>query len=144
MSSTNDRDRINLIQDYFRLADQGRPEVLDLFREDAELYFPKFGLGLGRQSLFEMTSGFEGSLEFIQHDYDKLTFIPAGDYIVVEGTSHGKLSGKVWAGGNTPGGRFCNIFKFSGDRISSLHIYLDPDYTGDDAPRFRWGTNRNW
>ena len=58
MSSTNDRDRINLIQDYFRLADQGRPEVLDLFREDAELYFPKFGLGLGRQSLFEMTSGF--------------------------------------------------------------------------------------
>jgi hypothetical protein len=95
MSSPNDRDHIKVIQDYFRLADQGRPEVLELFHEDAEIYFPKFGFGLGRQSLFEMTRGFEGSLEFIQHDCDKLTFIPAGDYIVVEGTSHGKLSGKV-------------------------------------------------
>jgi hypothetical protein len=144
MSSPNDRDYIKVIQDYFRLADQGRPEVLELFHEDADIYFPKFGFGLGRQSLFEMTRGFAGSLEFIQHDYDKLTFIPAGDYIVVEGTSHGKLSGKVWAGGETPGGRFCNIFKFGGDRIASLHIYLDPDYTGEDASRFRWGKNRNW
>src|SRR5207249_932923 len=41
-----------------------------------------------------------GTLEFIQHDYDELTFIPAGDYVVVEGTSRGKLSGKVWAGGD--------------------------------------------
>jgi hypothetical protein len=41
MSSPNDRDHIKVIQDYFRLADQGRPEVLDLFREDADIYFPK-------------------------------------------------------------------------------------------------------
>ena len=144
MSSPNDCDRIKVVQDYFRLADQGGPEVLELFHENADIYFPKFGFGFGRQSLFEMTRGFEGSLEFIQHDSDKLTFIPAGDYIVVEGTSHGRLSGKVWAGGETPGGRFCNIFKFSGDRISSLHIYLDPDYTGEDAARLRWGQNRRW
>jgi hypothetical protein len=98
MSSPNDRDHIKVIQDYFRLADQGRPEVLELFHEDADIYFQKCGFGISRQSLFEMTRGFSGSLEFIQHDYDKLTFIPAGDYIVVEGTSHGKLSGKVWAG----------------------------------------------
>jgi hypothetical protein len=130
VSSPNDQNRIKVIQEYFRLADQGRPEVLELFHEDAELYFPKFGFGVGRQSLFEMFKGFEGSLEFIQHDYDKLTFIPAGDYVVVEGTSHGRLSGRAWTGGETPGGRFCNVFRFGGDRISSLHIYLDPDYTG--------------
>jgi hypothetical protein len=144
MSSPNDHNRIKVIQDYFRLADQGRPEILELFHEDAEIYFPKFGFGLGRQSLFEMMKGFEGSLEFIRHDYDKLKFIPAGDYVVVEGTSHGKLSGKAWTGGETPGGRFCNVFKFSGDRIASVHIYLDPDYTGEDAARFRWGKNRKW
>jgi ketosteroid isomerase-like protein len=142
MSSPHDQ--IKVIQDYFRLADQGRPEILELFHEDAEIYFPKFGFGLGRQSLFEMMRGFEGSLEFIEHDYDKLTFIPAGDYVVVEGTSHGKLSGEAWAGGETPGGRFCNVFKFAGDRIVSVHIYLDPDYTGEDAARFRWGKNRKW
>ena len=91
-----------------------------------------------------MTDGFAGMLEFIRHDYDALTFIPAGDYVVVEGTSHGTISGKAWTGGVTSGGRFCNVFKFRGDRISSLHVYLDPDYTGEDIPRFRWGVNRRW
>ena len=48
------------------------------------------------------------------------------------------------AGGETPGGRFGNVFKFRDGRISSLHIYLDPDYTGEDEARFRWGKNRKW
>jgi ketosteroid isomerase-like protein len=73
-----------------------------------------------------------------------LNFIPAGDYLVVEGSSEGRMSGKAWAGGETPGGRFCNVFKFRDGRISSLHIYLDPDYTGEDEARFRWGKNRQW
>ncbi|PYU50807.1 MAG: hypothetical protein DMG53_02535 [Acidobacteria bacterium] len=44
----------------------------------------------------------------------------------------------------TPGGRFCNVFKFRDGRIMSLHIYLDPDYTGEDEARFRWRKNRKW
>ena len=91
-----------------------------------------------------MVKGFEGALEYIQHDYDGLNFIPSGDYLVVEGTSQGRMSGKAWSGGKTPGGRFCNVFKFRDGRISSLHIYLDPDYTGEDDSRFRWGKNRQW
>jgi hypothetical protein len=79
-----------------------------------------------------------------QHDYDRLKFIPSADYLVVEGTSQGRMSGKSWAGGKTSGGRFCNVFKFRDGRISSLHIYLDPDYTGEDEARFRWGKNRQW
>ena len=67
MRSAADDTRIKVTQEYFRLADQGRPEVLDLFHEDAEIYFPKFGFGFGRQSFFEMTKGFAGTLEFIQH-----------------------------------------------------------------------------
>ena len=100
--SSNDQDKIALAREYFMRADQGRRDVLDLFHEDAEIYFPKFGFGFGRQSFFEMVKGFEGSLEHIQHDYDGLKFIPSGDYLVVEGTSHGKMSGKSWAGGKTP------------------------------------------
>ena len=91
-----------------------------------------------------MVKGFEGSLEYIQHDYDSFAFIPSGDYLIVEGTSHGTMSGKSWAAGKTPGGRFCNVFKFREGRISCVHIYLDPDYTGEDEPRFRWGKNRQW
>jgi ketosteroid isomerase-like protein len=139
----NDQDKITIAREYFIRADQGCPDILELFHEDAEIYFPKFGLGFGRQSLFEMVKGFEGSLEYIRHDYDSLTFISSGNYLVVEGTSHGKMSVKSWAGGKTPGGRFCNVFKFRGGRISSVHVYLDPDYTGEDEARFRWGKNRH-
>jgi hypothetical protein len=49
------------------------------------------------------------------------------------------MAGKSWAGGKTPGGRFCNVFKFRDGRISSLHIYLDPDYTGEDEHGFDGG-----
>ena len=76
-------------------------------------------------------------MEYIQHDYDRLNFIPSADYLIVEGTSRGRISGKSWAGGDTPIGRFCNVLKFRDGRISSLHIYLDPDYTGEDEARFR-------
>jgi hypothetical protein len=113
---------------------------LKLFHEDAESYFPQFGFGFARQSLFEMVKGFKGSLEYIRHDYHSLTFIPSGDFLVVEGTSHGKMSGKSWAGGKTPGGRFCNVFKFRVGRIASVHVYLDPDSTGEDETRFRFVT----
>jgi ketosteroid isomerase-like protein len=140
----NDHEKISIAKEYFIRADQGRPDILELFDEDAEIYFPKFGFGFGRHSFFELVQGFEGSLEYIRHDYASLIFIPSGDYLVVEGTSQGKMSGKSWAGGQTPGGRFCNLFKFRDGRISSLHIYLDPDYMGEDAARFRWGRNRRW
>jgi hypothetical protein len=80
MSPSSDPDRIAAVRRYFVLADQGRPEVLDLFHEDAELYFPTFGFASGRQSLFDIVKGFEGALEFIQHDYDTMNIIPAGGY----------------------------------------------------------------
>src|SRR6266700_616041 len=100
----NDQAKIKIAREYFMRADQGRPDILELVK------------------------GFEGSLEDSQHDDDHLTFIPSADYLVVEGTTEGRMSGKSWAVGKTPGGRFCNLFKFRDGRISSLHIYLDPDY----------------
>jgi ketosteroid isomerase-like protein len=144
MGSLSTREKVDVVRRYFELADQGRPEVLELLHEDAEIYFPKFGLASGKQSLFDIVKGFEGALESIRHDYDTLNVIPAGEYVVVEGTSRGKMLGKAWSGGATPGGRFCNVFRFRDERIASLHIYLDPDYTGDDEPRFRWGKDRKW
>ncbi|GGH12238.1 nuclear transport factor 2 family protein [Sphingobacterium alkalisoli] len=139
-----DQEKIRVAGEYFVRVDNGSPEVLDLFHEDVELYFPKFGFGFGKESFFEMIKGFDGSLEFIQHDYDQLKFMPSGDFVIVEGTSKGKLSGKDWQGGKTPGGRFCNVFKFRDNLIASVHIYLDPDYTGEDKARFKWGENRTW
>src|ERR1700755_3186944 len=109
---TNDLEKVKIAREYLMRLDQGRPDVLELFHEDAEIYFPKFGIGAGRDSLFEMVKGVDGVLEFIKHDYDGFTFIPSGDYVVVEGSSRGAMSGKSWEGGKTPGGRFCNVFAF--------------------------------
>jgi ketosteroid isomerase-like protein len=139
-----EQEKLALAREYFIRSDQGRPDVLDLLHEDVEIYYPKFGSSVGREALFELVKPFAGSLEYIRHDYDALKFIASGDYVVVEGTSKGKLSGTEWSGGTTPGGRFCNVFAFRGDRIASVHIYLDPDYTGEDEARFRWGKNRTW
>ena len=118
-------------------ADQRRPDILELFQEDAEGYFTKFGFG--RNSFLENGEWIRRSLGIHSTRDDRLTFIPSADYLIVEGTSHGRMSGKSWAGGKTPGGRFCNVIKFGDGRISSLHIYLDPDCTGEDEAQFRWG-----
>jgi hypothetical protein len=101
----SDQDKIAIAREYFVRADQGRQEVLELFAEDAEIYFPKFGFGFVRESLFEMMKGFAGDLENIQHDYDTMIFIPSDKYLVVEATSHGKMSGNSWVGHNV-----CQIF----------------------------------
>jgi hypothetical protein len=91
---SNDQEKIKIAREYFMRADQERPDILELFHEDAEFYFPKFGFGFGGDSFLEMVKGFQGVLEFIRHDYDRLNFIPSGDYLVVEGTSQGRMSGK--------------------------------------------------
>jgi hypothetical protein len=62
--------RSRIAREYFMRADQGRPDILELFQEEAEVYFPKFGFARSSFSSFlEMVKGFEGALEYIQHDY---------------------------------------------------------------------------
>ena len=141
----SDEKKIAIANEYLRRLDTGDPKLLELFDEDVLFYFPKFGVGRGREAILQMFKGFEGITEWIKHDYAKLVFIPNGDRLAVEGTSAGKIAGVPWKGGETPGGRFCNVFEFRGDRISRLFVYLDPDYLGEDMPRFRWGKDgRAW
>jgi ketosteroid isomerase-like protein len=143
--SLTDEQKIVIAREYFRLSDAGDPKLMELFHEDATLYFPKFGVGHGRASLLTVFEGFKGVLEWIRHDHASLVFTPSGDRIAVEGMSAGKMVGGAWKGGETPGGRFCNVFEFRGERIARLHVYLDPDYLGEDTARFRWSVlGRSW
>jgi ketosteroid isomerase-like protein len=141
--SLSDEKKIAITREYFQLADRGDPKIMDLFHEDVTLYFPKFGVRKGREAFFEIVKGLS-DMEWAQHDYERLVFIPSGDRIAVEGVSQGRMRGGAWKAGETPGGRFCNVFEFRGDRIARLFVYLDPDYLGEDEPRFRWGRDRTW
>jgi hypothetical protein len=52
--SPNDQDKIKVAREYCIRVDEGRADILELFHEDGEIYFPKFGFGFGRKSFFEM------------------------------------------------------------------------------------------
>src|SRR5258708_12483037 len=100
--SPTDQGKIKVAREYFIRVDEGRADILELFHEDAEIYFPKFGFGFGRESLFEMVKGFAGALEYIRHNYDNFTFILSADYLVFEGTSQTKISAKSCTGAKPP------------------------------------------
>src|SRR6266478_6988974 len=44
-------DRISIAQEYFRRADAGRADIVELMTEDVQLYFPKYGIGHGKKGL---------------------------------------------------------------------------------------------
>src|SRR5579859_4097297 len=143
--SSEDEKNLELVKSYFRLGDARAPEFIKLFHTDLQYYFPKFGIGHGPQSVFEMFSGFAEDLEEIKHDVNKFLFIARAPYVVVEGVTRGRMHGKTWEAGKTPGGRFCNVFEIRDGLIFRCHVYLDPDYVSEDEPRFRWGREgREW
>ncbi|QYE36355.1 nuclear transport factor 2 family protein [Polymorphobacter sp. PAMC 29334] len=145
-ASSDDRRIVELAKEYFRRVDAGAEDLLDLFTDGVQFYFPKFGIGRGKMAFVEFAEGLQKLLSEAHHDFSNYLFLPYGHFLAVEGTTEGRTpSGKTWFGGRTPGGRFCNIFEFQGDLISRVHIYLDPDYGSDDRARFAWGTEgREW
>ena len=146
MNPTDDGQNIAIVKEYFRRADAGGADLLDLMAEDVQLYFPKFGVTSERKAFGEMAAVMGGAFEWVEHDFSTYNFISAGSHVVVEGATRGAMKdGKSWSGGETPGGRFCNVFEFKSGLISRVYVYLDPDYTGEDSERFRWGREgRTW
>ncbi len=136
---------IEAVQEYFTRSDAGRPDALELFTDDVQIYFPKFGITRGKSGLLELAEGLFGTLGELGHDLSTFTVHVAENTVVVEGTTRGRdRAGNPWSGGETPGGRFCSVFEFRDGLIGRMHIYLDPDYTGPDRDRFLWGTDRRW
>jgi SnoaL-like domain len=128
-----------LAEEYYRRADAGQPDVVDLFTEDVEIFFPKFGVRRGKAAFGELATGLLGSLKSIAHDQKGLACLATGQTVIVEGTTRGETrDGTQWEGGKTPGGRFCSVFEFRGHLISRMYIYLDPDYGSADRDRFLW------
>ena len=146
MTEPNYDQYVSVAQEYFRRADAGRADIVDLMTDNVQLYFPKYGIGRGKKAFVEFAMGMGGVFAKVEHDFTNYHFMSAGRHLIVEGTTRGTTKhGKSWAAGETPGGRFCNVFEFKGDLISRVHIYLDPDYVGEDQPRFLWGLEgRSW
>lgn len=136
---------IETAKEYFRRVDVGAPNLVDLFTDDVEVYFPKFGVVKGKAAFVELATGLFTRINQITHHVDSLVCVANGNNVMTEGFSSGVTKNDTnWSGGKTPAGRFCNAFHFRDGKIDSVHIHLDPDYGGEDNDRFTWGRDRNW
>ena len=116
---------------YFAIADgREQGDLLALFADDAEVYFPKYGVGRGAAALGEIGGGLGQFVKRMEHQVEAFGVIRSGSKIVIEGTSRGETAdGGRWEGGKTVGGRFCSVFDVRDGRIHRMYVYLDPDYT---------------
>jgi hypothetical protein len=110
-----DREQTMLVavKQYFVRADAGQASVLDLFTDDVQIYFPKFGIATGKVAFGDLAAGLLGSLKSIAHYIADFKYVVGSESVVVEGTTYGAdREGAEWSGGKTAGGRFCSVFEF--------------------------------
>ncbi|ENU37510.1 MULTISPECIES: nuclear transport factor 2 family protein [Acinetobacter] len=127
-----------VIRRYFQYIDNRDSRILDLYTEDVELLFPKFGRHYGKEAMILFAERMTKMLNQLQHDIENLVFLDAGEKVVVEGREWGEMAdGTPFPDGKVSQGLFCNIFEFRDQLISSVHIYADPDLPSLDHVRIK-------
>jgi ketosteroid isomerase-like protein len=145
-----DSERKALALEYLKAFDNaGMTEsggsILELFAEDAQVYFPKCGFANGRDEIGQMFGDVGGTLKSILHDYDAFIYVMTGtDTFAVEGKSAGEHRDGPWKAGEPEhgAGRWCDVFEVRDGKIQRCFIYLDPDYAGKETARYPWLSGR--
>lgn len=135
-ADVNTEERLRIVESYFRKVDDRDPTLMDLFTDDVEMFFPKFGVGHGKGDMMAFSEIMGAYLACLEHDIDAFNYVISGNHVVVEGTERGRTrDGVPWPDGRISEGRFCNVFEFDGKLICRVFIYVDPDYTSSDTDR---------
>ena len=132
--------------EYLKAFDKGGTtstggSILDLFADDAQVYFPKWGLASGKDDIGRLFGDVGGTLRSIVHHFSEFNWIFSGsDLLACEGTSHGEHADGPWRAGDpeSGAGRWCDVFEIRDWKIQRVFIYLDPDYAGRDTARYPW------
>ncbi len=115
--------------------------ILDLFADDAQVYFPKWGLANGKEEIGRLFGDVGPTLASFRHDYSHFNWVFSGsDTIAMEGTGYGEHRDGPWRAGvpDWAGVPFCDVFEIRDFKIQRCFIYLDPDYAGADTGRYPW------
>jgi hypothetical protein len=115
--------------------------ILDLFADDAQVYFPKWGIATGREEIGRLFGDVGATIGSITHHFSEFNWVFSGsDVLVCEGTSHGEHRDGPWRAGvpEWGAGRWCDVFEIRDWKIQRVFIYLDPDYAGKDVERYPW------
>ncbi|RYZ81390.1 MAG: nuclear transport factor 2 family protein [Proteobacteria bacterium] len=138
MDQNSKPSNLELAKEYFKRVDANSPDLVEMFAADVQIYFPKFGIGRGTEDLKTFASVFGGTFATISHHFEQFHYVVAGNTVVVEGAESGTLkNGRTWQ--NT---RFCSVFEFRDGLISRMHLYEDPDLTGEHTAGFLWGKTK--
>jgi hypothetical protein len=133
-----DEQRESVVLEYFRRMDRGE-DVVELFDDHAEVYFPKWGVARGRDEIGRMFGEVGELFGEISHYSEYVKIVVDGARVGAEGMSAGRTqTGVRWRGGDTHAGRWCNVFEVRNFKIERCFIYLDPDYAGSDTDRYPW------
>ena len=113
--------------------------ILDLFADDAQVFFPKWGLATGKKQIGQLFTDFGGGirahparLRHLQLDHDRHGPVRG------RGNQRWRACLKASGGRGIHAGRWCNVFEVRDFLIQRCFIYLDPDYGGKDTARYRW------
>ncbi|HEX5403690.1 MAG TPA: nuclear transport factor 2 family protein [Pseudonocardiaceae bacterium] len=145
-----DEQRKSVALEYLKAFDNGGTttsggSILDLFDDNAQVYFPKWGIAEGKAQIGQMFCEVGSTLKSIKHDYSHFNWIfSGGDTIVAEGTSYGEHQDGPWRAGvpEWGAGRWCDVFEIRDFKIQRCFIYLDPDYARQDTARYPWLADR--
>src|SRR5438876_10740581 len=86
--------------------------ILDLFADDAQLFFPKWGLASGKEQIGKCFADVGVTIRSILHDYATFNWVMTGtDVFACEGTSFGEHRDGSWRAGLTHAGRWCDTFE---------------------------------
>jgi len=133
-----DEQRKAVAFEYLKRLDRGEG-FFDLFDDNAEVYFPKWGIASGRQQFEKLFVDLGSVIALFKHDMAYINVIQQGDLLVAEGSSYGRTkSGVDWRAGVTHAGRWCDVFEIRDFKIQRCFIYLDPDYESADTARYPW------
>jgi hypothetical protein len=97
-----DEQRKSVALEYLKAFDNGGKtseggSILDLFADDAQVYFPKWGLATGKDQIGKLFGDVGSTLKSIVHHYSHFNWISSGsDLLVCEGTSHGEHRDGPW------------------------------------------------
>jgi non-homologous end joining protein Ku len=61
--------------DYFHMADAGKSAVIDLFTDDAQMFYPKFGIANGKAQIGAFAQGLGRGIASLQHEFDRFTVL---------------------------------------------------------------------
>ena len=90
-STMTDEQRRSVAIEFLKRIDRG-DDVLGLFADDAQLYFPKHPLANGIDEIKQVFGNVGGIVAWSGHDYAYMNFVHSGDTLVVEVTSSGRTA----------------------------------------------------